>query len=740
MTTGTFRRRVILILVLSLGLRLGFLMFGDLLPVMWDARRYVAASIGLISLVDDSGAGPVVSEREDRLQFDHYCRKYIQGEQIEWLFYQPHTLTQAREDMFFSGPLYPGLLAVILLLAPTEDFTFARLLGVLLDALSTLLIIGIGLRLVGRKAALIASLLYAIYFPFMLGSSMLLLETSTSFWILLALYLLLRGCESHDRWPLMLAGVVTGLLVLNKPTAMLLMIPLSIGLLARTHGVWPARMAVSRWLFYVTPAVLIFVAWLVLTSTHYGQLTLRDPSYAASNLRQSSSIVFEGYDLDKVEKDFWKRSVVGDLVSDPIGTVGLTVKKFDRLWHRPFNDFKRSFIVPYRTGEKLHLVIVVSGLLGLLILASSNLTRAVWPVAIIGYYTAVHLIFHSLSRYNFNAMPMVLLGSAYLMTLLWEACQTGTVRTRLMPVAALVLMVAAYGFDQNWLNSIFGNGMSLTLVIGILLMKTSLLGGGLFLLSRRLTWEHYPRGRLLVVAVPLLLVSVIGWTTTLSRAGWAEFECRLTSDSVKAGTRLYISDLKEVRQDELLAVVVDVNSGHGRRNTFTMAVGDTTFEFVGGQKPLSDLFYPKATYDFYARFEPLGIEQFRQYAIVPLDDSLIRRVLDRDGFVDIWLAINDRFEEENNHISVWGNYKTGSRLGYIPGVRFTSIERYVHCNDPRIRYQVNYLSDSTLSCYTERSDGKMVAGRDLSPAAGKQTGRYNIFLMHFKPDGSCLVY
>ena len=739
MTTGTFHRRVVLILVLSLGLRLGFLMFGDLLPVMWDARRYVAASIGLISLVDDSGAGPVVSEHEDQRQFDHYCRKYIQGEQIEWLFYQPHTLTQAREDMFYGGPLYPLCLAAIFAAAPA-DFTVARLFGILLDLLSNLLLIAVGWRLIGRRGALIAGLLYAVYFPFILGCSLLLLETSTSFWILLALYLLLRGNEKHYRWPLLLAGVVTGLLVLNKPTAVLLVIPLAVGMFRHISRSCTGRDVVGRLLCFLTPALIVLAGWTTYTSAHYGRPAVRDPHYVESVLRQSTSIEFEGYDLDKVEKDFWTRSIVNDLLDDPIGSVGLAIKKLDRLWRRPFNDFKRSFIMPYRTGEMLHLLIVVSGLLGLVILWRCDRARGVWPVAIVGYYTAIHLVLHSLSRYNFNAMPMVLLGSAYIMALFWEACRAGAVRTRLMPVAALVLMVAAYGFDQDWLNSIFGTGVSLTLMIGVLLMKTALLTGGLFLLSRLLTWEHYPRSRLLIVVVPLFLISVTGWTTTLSRAGWAEFECRLTSNSVKAGTRLYISELKEVRQDELLAAVVDVNSGRGRSNTFTLAVGDTTFEFVGGQKPLSDLFYPKPTYDAYALLEPLGMEQFRQYAIVPLDDSLIRRVLDRDGFVDVWLAINDRFEEENNHISVWGNYETGCRSAYIPGVRFTSVERYVHRDDPRLRREVNYLSDSTVSCYTARSDNKVMTGMDLSPTAGKQTGRYNIFLMHFMPDGSRLVY
>ncbi|MFQ5454223.1 MAG: hypothetical protein ACE5D6_08565, partial [Candidatus Zixiibacteriota bacterium] len=95
---------------------------------------------------------------------------------------------------------------------------------------------------------------------------------------------------------------------------------------------------------------------------------------------------------------------------------------------------------------------------------------------------------------------------------------------------------------------------------------------------------------------------------------------------------------------------------------------------------------------------------------------------------------------ENNFINIYGNSHISDTINYLPSVKYTSIERYVHKNDPRIRYPVKYLSDSTISYYIKRNSNDITLSNDLSPLPGIQSGRYNMFLMHFMPDGSFLVY
>ncbi|MDH4156913.1 MAG: glycosyltransferase family 39 protein [candidate division Zixibacteria bacterium] len=731
---------ILAILVVAAGFRFGYLASGQVLPVMWDAGRYAAAAIGAISYLDHSGVGTFADEREDRYRFRHYYEKYIQGEQIEWLHYSPHTLSQARDDLYFSGPLYPALLAVIFYLSPAADFTIARVFGIVLDLLSTWLLILVAVRLAGRTAALLAGFLYAVYFPFSLASTMLLLESSTSFLIILALWCLLRGLENDSRRSYIFAGIITGLLILNKPTAMFLAVPFVAGFYFYARRKLPPTVLVNRLLFFAAPAAVIFVCWVTATSVKYGQLALRDPSYGASNLRQSTSIEFEGYDLDKVEPDFWERSVAGDIIDNPAGFAGLLVKKFERLWGRPFNDFKRSFIIPYEGTELLHVIIVSAGLLGLLVMIPRAFSVAAWPLFIIGYYTAIHVVFHSVSRYNFNAMPMLIMTASFLAVELWQRCVGDKTRVRALVIIGVLLLVLAWVIDMSWFNSVLGVRLSEGVVIAVLLLKSLILIIGLLIISGQLLDGRRRLTRAFPAVAAGLILAVVSWNSTLARDNWSEFACRLDHPGMKAGSKIYVSGLKELSAGEGLFALLDVNSGAGRRNTFTVTVGDTVMSFVGGEKPLLDFFYPKPTYRAYSALIPIGLEEYRQYAMIPLSYSQVSEYLQKNGCVDISVAIDSRFPEENNFVDVHGSFIDDVGERFVPGIRFTSIERFVHRGDPRIRYHVKVLSDSTISYYIDRRLKTAQKWRDLSPSPGLQTGRYNIFLVHFRPDGSFFVY
>ena len=735
MHDSKFRTAVFIIIAVSVLLRLGFRVFGDVLPVMWDARRYAAAGLALISYVDDSGTTQEPrEEREDRYQFKHYYDKYLQGEKIEWLMYTPHSLSLAREEIFFSGPLYPLILATVMFLSPVADFTIIRLVGIGFDVLANLLLMLVAFRLIGRRAAVLAGAIYAAYFPFIMTSTMLLLETSTGLLILLTLYLLLRGSESNRLRPLILAGLCTGGLVLNKPTAMLLVVPFMIGWAIYTRGNWRTSLFVNRSLFYLTPVAVVFIGWTAIASSHYGEIALRDPEYAGANIRQSSSMLYEGYDLDRVEPGFWERPYLQNIADDPVGYGGLLIKKFDRLWTRPYNDFRKDFILPAKGNEFFHLVVVVAGLLGLLLLLRNNLKSGAWPLLIIGYYTGIHLIFHSISRYNFQAMTMVMLGAAYGLILLGESWQK---KERLTGIfAALAVLLAAWLIDPHWFNAVTGAGLSRFVVILMVLLKGALLLYGLILLVKPVF--RFGRARLVIPATVAFFITIVGASNTLSRNDWAEFKCPLTNPQTKAGIRLHISNLPPVAENDLLALMIDINAAEDTepKPRFTLGLGERTQNFTLGEPPLSQGFYPKPTYRFYSQFIPMPTTRFRQYAAVPLDPSAVRNQLERLGYFEVWLST-----DADNAVNLWGKMPADSEdKHYIPGWRFSSIERFVHEDDPRIRYPVKYLSDSTVSYYIPRTQTNPAAGEDLSPLAGKQTGRYNIFLMHFKPDGSVRVY
>jgi 4-amino-4-deoxy-L-arabinose transferase-like glycosyltransferase len=740
MRDQVFRRWIYLALILAALLRLGFLTSGEVLPVMWDARRYACAALGLIAIVTDGVPLPAEAERADRYRFKHYYEEYIQGEQIDWQYYTPPTLTQAQDDLFFSGPLYPALLATVFYLAPIADFTFVRLAGICFDVLSVLMIMLVAARLVGRRAAVIAGVLYAIYFPFVLTSTMLLLETSTSLLILLSIYLMMRGVETERRWYFVLVGIISGLLVLHKPTAMLLGIPFVVGLYFYTRQSWSASQFLRRLIMIALPACVLFASWLTAASAKYDQITLRDPTYAGANLRQSSSIMFEGYDLDAVEKEFNQRAIYGELAHQWKGYLGLFAKKFERLWSRPYNDFKRVFIMPLQLVEWLHLSIVALGLLGLLILMMRSLSSAAWPIVICGYYTAIHLVFHSINRYAFNAMPFMIMCAAFFVVLIADKMIPSRDRRLGRIALALLLLLVGWQLQPDTINTLFGTGLSEGIVLAVLSVKTGLWMLALILLARIFLGTERSWKQAFFPVTAGLVLTLMSWGPALSRDAWSEFECRLDDPSVKAGTRLYISDLEELARRDALGVLIDLNSPSGRKNSFTVSIGDMTGSYIGGQGPLRSTFYPKPTYIEYARLESMGIEAFKQYVIIGVSPGDIQLFLDKYGYLDISVAINDSTPESNNYVTLYGKHPTPGDSVFIPTPSYSTIERYVHRGDPRIRETVKYMSDSTISYYIGRNETNVTAEQDLSPLAGMHTGRYNMFLIHFKQSGEILVY
>ncbi len=740
MRANTFRNWVLFILIVATSLRVGFLLSGKVLPVMWDARRYVAGAIAIISYFDHSYDRKINNDADDRKAYARYSDKYIQGEQVDWLFYTPHTLSQARDELYFSGPLYPALLAAVFYITPTADFTVARVLGVLMDILSCILVIAIGVRLVGKFAGLVAGFLYSIYFPFVLASSMLLLETSTTFWLLLAVFFILRGYEENSRFFYVAAGIVTGLLILNKPTAMLLVVPIAIGFFFYARGKLPGHLVVNRLIFYLLPVAIVFVGWTAAASIKYGQFTLRDPSYGDANLRQSSNILFEGYDLDMVESNFWTYSISDEILSDPGGYAGLLVKKFERLWSRPFNDFKLSFLLPYAGTEYLHRLLMITGLIGMLLLLVSDFRNGIWILLIAGYYSAIHVVFHSIDRYSFSALPFIFLAAAYIIVAVIARYRVGARKHKALLVVAVASLVLVGLINTSMINSIFTTGVSWGLVRLFFIIKYVAVAVLLWGLAHLLLGKA-DKGRALVVGViSALVLAGVAWSRDLSRDSWSEFSCRLEQSTLEAGTRIYISKPPVLGDSDMVALAIDLNSGHGRQNTFTLSGLGWSQEFVQGKPPLSDLFYPKPTYRYYARFEDMGIEQFRQYAIIPVPDSLLNARLAENGYIDITLAINHKFDEPNNYINLYGNFSSDDTLRYIPAFRYTSVERYVDKGDPRIRYPVKFLSDSTNSYYITRDSKDIPRNADLSNSPGIQTGRFNIFLVQFRPDGSFAVY
>jgi len=728
---------VLIILIVALALRLGVLLFNVNLPVMWDARRYVGAAIALLSYIDNSG--PVVMEdtESDREAFDFYYHKYIQGEQIEWLYYQPTRLQGARDDIFFSGPLYPAVLAILFAVSPVSDFTVARLFGIAGDVLALWLLVLISTRLVGRRASLVAGLLYAVYFPFVLTSTSLLLGSSTNLLLLGAVLLAIRAVENDRGRPLVWAGLLLGLLVLNKPTAMLLSLPVLVGLYFYSRNIWSCRKFAFRSLGLIIPLAVIMLSWFAVSSVKYGRPALRDPDYSGANIRQSSSLKYEGYNLDQVEPEFWQRKPYDDLFKKLPDYVGLFAKKFERLYSRPYNDFERHLILPPGGQELIHLVIIVFGLLGLLHLLSRDLTKAIWPLVIVSYYTGIHLIYHSINRYSFNVLPFVMICAAGMIVVLWDRSFSGSQKERRLIWIGIGALLTAWGVQPGLLDLIH-IPMTEPAVWGLFIIKIALLGFAAFLFLR----ESGEVKRYILAGVFALVSGATVWSQELSRNAWGEFSADLSNPGQKAGTRIFCSNFLQPAAGERFFLALDLDIPDRLDSGYRLGINNNDWTFPAGYDDPTDFFFTKTdVYQAYARFVRKSLTWFRQYRLMALPVEIVQDGFTKDGYLDISVQIPTS-SLPGQSLSLHGSRNCGSDSVYIPSPEAAdaSIERWVHRKDARIRIPVDFLSDSTISYYITDNQPNLSKDQDLGTSSGRQTGRYNIFLIRVEQDNEFTVY
>jgi len=131
--------------------------------------------------------------------------------------------TPAGKNPEYRAPLYPLFLATVFKFTGNNIF-FVQLFQSLFGVITCLLVYGVGRRLFNEEAGLLAAILACVY-PFLVYiSSILVTEQLFVLFLLLSIYLLIRGRE-HLRYVFIIAaGISLGLGALTRPS-MLAVVP-----------------------------------------------------------------------------------------------------------------------------------------------------------------------------------------------------------------------------------------------------------------------------------------------------------------------------------------------------------------------------------------------------------------------------------------------------------------------------------------------------------------------------------
>ncbi len=612
-TSETFRRIPLILAVVCVVMRLMFVFTVVPIPVMWDARIYSSSAVGLIHTVSEGGefghpetlssADSVIS----RNLFLNSMNNAIKGEKIEWLYYAVPTLAEAQDYLFLSGPVYPIWLALVFLQDIGSDFVAVRVSNCFIDGLCALLVMLIALRLFGSKAAVMAGVSYILYLPFTLLCGMVSPDQITILLILAAVYNLTAWYDDHKSRRIYLTGLFLGLLVLTRPTATLLCVPFLAGFLYDMRG--DLKTGALMTLRAVLPYLVVVMPWVLIATAYFGELTVRDPDYSEANLRSSSSMQYEGYDLDYAAPDFWLYSIGDTIAENPLGYAHLLVKKCIRLWSQPYNDFAQSFIQGPDVARVIHVVLVLFGLFGAFLFIRHPRAGPVYLLLIPLYYTLVHMVFHSLARYNLNAMPVLMIASAGAMAMSYEFVRRLKLSfDRAKNIPAVSGIVIALLFVFCFPSAIGARLLGGSAGVVIVLIFKAVMIIGLFLLFGWLAWKAGAKiASIRIFAVPTLILLIVVMIAGGTADSWAEWTCRLEHPEQKAGVRIYLPHDFRLQTNELLRIGIDLIAAPERKNVFDITVGDRKMTMQAGQPPLTYFYYKKMTYPVFEKLR--GIDR-----------------------------------------------------------------------------------------------------------------------------------
>ncbi|SYZ73525.1 membrane hypothetical protein [Candidatus Zixiibacteriota bacterium] len=733
-----FNRRQWLFFAACVMVRVIFVVAYEPVPVMWDARIYSSAALGLLDYAGQGGTFghpdhyQAADSTAQLVQFETTMAKYIKGEQIEWLYYSRPTISQAEEYLFISGPVYPVYLAIIFLISLGATFLKVRLLNALIDGLCVVLVMKIAERLFDSRTAVLSGIIYILYLPFNLLAGLVSPDSLTIFFILLSFYLILQWYETRRRKYIYWTGFLLGILLLTRPTASLMFVPFGIGFMCDN---WDRKKEmVSNLTRAAVPFILITLPWVIVTSLHYGQIAVRDPNYSEANFRSSSSIKYEGYDLDYAEKDFWTYPVSYTISHDPSGYLNLLIKKFIRLWGQPYNDFKQTFILTPGMADWYHILIVIPALFGIMLFLVDKKPGLIYLLLIPLYYTGIHVIMHSLARYNLSSMPLLIIAAAAVWVKIagyiketWKD-KNKLIKKAVIVILALIIMALPEAVFINIVG--VGAGVSAAIVLKI----AAILGLSLYLLfviSRMIRIG----AALKLLILPTLVLAAVIYEKGSADNSWSEWRCPLERSDQAAGVRIYVPPDIKLPPGSVARIGLDLKGTKGASEQIKLSVNGRQAQFTLNAPPLDVFYYKKATYRVFEGLTGIGKDEMRYWSFVALTGAEFNQAIEKNGYIDIQLNI---IPAPGARVDLYGTYSVGAEDSLlIPDLSHYSIERFVEKGDPRVRLKYHLSSDSTVSYYIDEGREN---DNDLSPLRGRQSGRYNIIIEVRKGDGTSVYF
>jgi 4-amino-4-deoxy-L-arabinose transferase-like glycosyltransferase len=313
-------------------------------------------------------------------------------------------------------PAYPVFLALLSFGVPV-GLVFIRLAQAAVAGFGTLLVMALAERMIGRRAAIAAGLVYALDPLLVMAAGLLYPETVAALVLPLVILLALGGAERDSPGRSALAGGVLGVLALLRPVALVLppVVAAWIALAAPARG--------TRRLVHVGALglafLLVLAPWTVRNWRVYGQLVPVAMAGTHTAPLQPADVARRGLLLPLARwvwtdpltvlsrggrqfLQFWELAPSRLTTDDPLRREQLN-RRDPRLSVQPlFSRGLRDRVSAGSFGLELALA-----LLGLVVVARRRWRQALLPLAVIVAFAAGYALFVAKLRYRMPVLPLV---------------------------------------------------------------------------------------------------------------------------------------------------------------------------------------------------------------------------------------------------------------------------------------------------------------------------------------------
>ena len=669
------------------------------------------------------------------------------------------------------GWLYPLFIATVYKLFGPHVL-YVRLIQIVIDSLTCVLIYLIGRTIFQRKVGIVAALLSSLYPGFVYYSIMLYQETTTIF--LLALYLVfLCKAISHKKLSLYFtSGILLSIISFYRSGFIffpLLAIPALFLILQLLYK----KGFLRYFLHFLTGSVSMLIIYGTFSYAISGTFTFNKPpsswifyetihrdgwvtdTYAPTPTKELNEIAKEysypispGNQAQKFPPETYIKAGIQYIRKQPFEYLSQFVKRVKRVWTYVETYPGRWHSSKVWSQLLFHRFLILLGLLGI------SLSLTVWHHSwlfylIFLYITCVYTPVIGIPRYAVIAMPFIIILAVYALFSLMEILknkgkQLIFSKPFLLWIATVVISAILYYMGVPMLLALFPQvSPPFFYTATILLMNLILIAiGCLGYHVLNLRFENISRS-FYITAFPLVIVMVFYNNEALTSKTWHGWEAPLYSHQQKIKQLILLPQDLNLDGYRKANIMIDMFPGGGKEYNFHMKVNGRQIKVYQGGIKVREQKFDNKFFGFYKSFffetYELSPEDLRQWYEIPLPLHFLKK----NSTLVVECYLTGTVEHKKNYVIVFGDYTTSIDENFFEGPCFprsdldTALGKIMpYSGDYRFERTTPLSSKKTISEYY---NGLQWQHDDLSNLRGVQSGSYRIRVELIGKNGSQVI-